>query len=119
MIANPLTPRGNRLNQIRFTTFNGSKKTIVLLAVFLSFIAVSLRADDSVVQSSGDLSAGDKVAAEHLQKQMDAEEKTAHDKAESDWQKEHSPGGSGMDWLGPVFLVLMVGGAFIYCKVAK
>jgi hypothetical protein len=98
-------------------TFNRSKTMFVLLVASLTFIAANLRADDSVVQSSDDLSAADKVAAEHLQKQIDDENKAAHDKAERDWQNEHSSGGDITVLIVPAFFVLVIGGAIIYCKI--
>lgn len=101
---------------VSLATFNRSKKIIALLFACLSFLAVSLRADDSVIQSSDDLSAADKVAAEHLQKQMDAENKAAHDKAERDDYKEHHPGDDSSGLIVPAIVVLIVVGAIIYWR---
>lgn len=61
------------------------KKLLLLLIVCLAFLAFNAQANQ----------ADDAVALEHLQKQIDAENQAAHDKAEKKWQEEHGSSGGG------------------------
>lgn len=92
------------------------RKFVPLLVICLSVFAGNLRADDDLYQTPDDLSPADKVAAEHLQKQIDAQEKAAHDKAEKDYEKAHSSGGSATGLIFPAMLVFLMVGIAIYGK---
>lgn len=81
----------------------------LLCVICLSFFAGNLRADS-------DLSPADAVQAERLQKQIDAENKAAHDKAEKEWQKAHSSGGNATGLIVPAIMVCIVVGFAIYAK---
>lgn len=88
------------------------KLWFVVVVVVLFCGLFNVRADDYVTEK-------DRVAAEHYQKQLDAEEKVAHDKAERDWEREHSGGGDLTSLFGPFFLLVIIGGAIAYCKFSK
>lgn len=91
-----------------------SAKAILLFCVVcLSFFAGVVRADD-------DLSPADKVQAERLQNQIDAESKAAHDKAEQELYRQQHPGGGNVSGLiYPAILVCAVVGLGFYAKNKK
>lgn len=88
-----------------------SAKAILLLCVVcLSFFAGVVRADD-------DLSPADKVQAERLQNQIDAEAKAAHAKAEQELYRQQHPGGGNVSGLiVPAIFICAVAGFIIYAK---
>jgi|GEM_PF-6874127 len=81
----------------------------LLCVVCLLFFAGNVRAD-------GDLSPADTVQAERLQKQIDADNKAAHDKAEKEWQQGHSSGGNVAGLIVPAILISVVVGFALYAK---
>ena len=88
-----------------FVGIASTKKFLLLLTVCLSVFAVNVQANE----------ADDAVAIEHLQKQIDAENRAAHDKAEKKWQEEHNPsggGGGGGLLVAVVLIALVVSGIF-------
>lgn len=83
-----------------FVGIASTKKFLLLLTVCLSVFAVNVQANE----------ADDAVAIEHLQKQIDAENQAAHDKAEKKWQEEHSSSGGdgGLGWVCLLALPAMI-----------
>jgi hypothetical protein len=104
------------MGEIKISCLRRGCKIIALLFASFLFVGVNLRADDPVIQSPDDLSPADQVAAEHLQKQLDADAKAAHDKADKEWYQQHYPGGDSSSLILPFVVVLLIVGAVVYSK---